>query len=437
LTERFNKDRKTSTRRLSFVDLYSGPGGLSLGFTMSGFFEPVAAVESNSKVAETYRTNLGIDVAEKEVGKVDPEELLRRANEKGYDTIDAVIGGPPCRPFTTANKGETRWERVRENNKRENGDVEHPDWLSFWHIIEALDPQPRIVVAENVTGFKNHDDIFSKFLGRLEKYYTTTFKELHAHCFGVPQNRKRIFIAGVRDFKGNPESILPPNPPLKSIKTVTVKEAISDLPELSNDSPGSMFSMYRKGRPTRYQSLLRNGCSKLCDHIAHPVHPVMATRFKYILQGSNLRRVWKEGLIPEEFMHSQYLKGNVRKQFSQTTLKNMHSNIYRRLVWEDVSCTITHVRKTVLIHPLQDRLISIREAARLQSFPDWFRFSGSISQQYQQIADAVPPFLAQAIANHLAELLSKMSKSRTLERKISVCAVQQAKAEISLAGSKV
>jgi DNA (cytosine-5)-methyltransferase 1 len=392
---------------------------------MSGFFEPVVAVESNSEAAETYRANLGVEVVEKDVGKVDPAELLRRANERGYDAIDAIVGGPPCRPFTTANMGETRWDKVKKKNKGKNGDAEQPDWLSFWNVIEALQPQPRLVVVENVMGLKNHRDILSKFLDRLRSSrYIASFRELHSHCFGVPQNRKRIFIVGIKDFQGDPESILPSNPQLNSIKIVTVKDAISDLPELSNSSPGAQISTYGKGRATRYESSLRGGCKVLYDHVTHSVHPTMAERFVHIPPGCSLRKAWTERSVPEESMHSHYYVGSLRKEFSKSTLKNMHSNIYRRLGWKEVSCTITHVRKTVLIHPLQDRLISIREAARLQSFPDWFRFSGSTSQQYQQVADAVPPLLAKAIANHLGRLLEQKGSyeraCQTLERPLSL-----------------
>lgn len=334
--------------------------------------------------------------------------LLRLANEGGYEAIDAIVGGPPCRPFTTANKGGTRWKEARGQNNVGDSDIGHPDWLCFSQIVYAL--QPRVVVAENVLGLRNHDDVFSKFLGKLESFgYATSSCELHARCFGIPQNRKRIFIAGVKDFAGDKDSLLPINPKERPADIVFVKDAISDLPELSNDSSGSQLSKYRRARPTRYQSLMRNECQVLYDHFAHSVHPVMAERFKYIPSGYNLRKAWVEGKIPETSMQSQYVRGNVRKGFSQNTLKNMHSNIYRRLKWDDVSCTITHVRKTVLIHPQQNRLISVREAARLQSFPDWFRFSGSTSQQYQQIADAVPPFLARAIADHLGRLLAPNS----------------------------
>ena len=400
---------KNVSRKYSFVDLFAGPGGLSLGFKMSGFFEPIAAVESNRKAAETYRTNLGIKVIEAEIGKVESKELvnslLRLADEVGYKEIDAIVGGPPCRPFTTANKGRTRWKETRGQDNLGNSDIGHPDWLCFSQIVNAL--QPRVVVAENVLGFRNHDDVFSKFLDKLESFgYATDSCELHARCFGIPQNRKRIFIAGLKDFAGDKDSLLPINPKEGSVDIVCVKDAISDLPELSNDSSGSQFSKYRRVKPTRYQSLMRNESQVLYDHIAHSVHPVMAGRFEYIPSGYNLRKAWVEGKIPEASMQSQYVRGNVRKGFSQNTLENMHSNIYRRLKWDDVSCTIAHVRKIVLIHPQQNRLISVREAARLQSFPDWFRFSGSINQQYQQIADAVPPFLARAIADHLGKLLT-------------------------------
>jgi DNA (cytosine-5)-methyltransferase 1 len=411
---------QNSKGRYSFADLFAGPGGLSLGFKMSRFFEPIVAVESNPKAAETYRSNLGVKVIEAEIGKVESEEvansLLRLANEGGHKTIHTIVGGPPCRPFTTANKGGTRWKEAREQNNVGDSDIGHPDWLCFSKIVYAL--QPRVVVAENVLGFKNHDDVFSKFVDKLESFgYATSSCELNARCFGIPQNRKRIFIVGVKDFAGDKCSLLPVNPKEGSAGIVSVKDAISDLPELSNDASGSQLSKYRRVRPTRYQSLMRNECKVLYDHLAHSVHPVMAERFKYIPSGYNLRKTWVEGKIPETSMQSQYVRGNVRKGFSENTLKNMHSNIYRRLRWDDAACTITNVRKTVLIHPQQNRLISVREAARLQSFPDWFRFSGSISQQYQQIADAVPPLLARAIAIHLAELLMCLPKPIVVQQK--------------------
>lgn len=400
-----------ATNFYSLVDLYAGPGGLSLGFQLSGFFQPVVAVESNAKVAETYQNNLGAKVDITDVRKVEPKELLKVAEEQGFRGIDIVVGGPPCRPFTAANTGGTRWKKIREEIESRKKIPEHPDWFNFWRIVDEL--QPSAVVAENVIGFGTEHEVFQKFIERLESSgYVTDFCKLNAQYFGVPQRRRRIFIAGVKSSIASKGSVLPRNPPESDVKIITIKQAISDLPELSNDSPGSEMFKYRKGRPTFYQSLMRGHSRVLYDHIAHSVHPTMAERFQHIPQGYNLRKTWIEGKIPETSMQSQYVRGRTRKGFSQKTLENMHSNIYRRLKWEDVSYTITHVRKTVLIHPLQDRLLSVREAARLQSFPDWFRFSGSLSQQYQQIADAVPPLLGKAVALHIKKFIDNTSNTR-------------------------
>ncbi|MGD0406447.1 MAG: DNA cytosine methyltransferase [Candidatus Bathyarchaeia archaeon] len=396
-----NTSEKESSfgKKLSFADLFCGAGGLSLGFKMSGFFQPVVAVEANSVVAQTYKKNIGADVLVQKVQAITSGDLLKKAKENGYSSIQAVVGGPPCKPFTFSNKGNTSWVKIKE----ENEDFDHPDWLRYWEIIEGLEPKPKAVIVENVMGVKKYDEVFAKFIDRIGKYYSTTFRKLHANRFGVPQNRTRIFIAGVKDYNGDPEKILPFNP--ETFKKVTVKDAIRDLPELSNAPPSSNPIEYLKGRPSEYQKLMRQNSDLVYDHTTHIVHPVMAEKFACIPQGYNLRKAWIEGKIPEALMMACYSIGVRQKKFSENTLKNMHSNIYRRLKWEDSSVTITHVRKAVLIHPLQNRLISVREAARIQSFPDTYRFSGSISQQYQQIADAVPPLLAKAIALHLGRLL--------------------------------
>lgn len=388
-----------SLRKYSFVDLFAGPGGLTLGFKQSGFFQPIVGVESDTTVAQTYQKNLDVPVIRKDVENVHPHEILDTAFIMGFDHIDAIVGGPPCRPFTMANTGGTRWKAIKKREKYSD----HPNWEGFCNIVNAI--KPLFVVAENVMGFRNNTDVFLKFVNKLWSLgYTVGSRELDAQHFGIPQKRRRIFIVGLRG-KGVDESSLLPNPK-QFLRTVSVKEAISDLPALSNDNSNFKKSQYNLGRPTTFQCSMRNGQKEVCDHVVHLVHPAMAKRFEYIPQGYNLRRAWNEGKIPADVMQATYLKGRARRGFSSKTLQQIHSNIYRRLNWEQPSCTITHVRKTVLIHPLQNRLLSVREAARLQSFPDWYRFSGSISQQYQQIADAVPPLLAREVARHLVEGIS-------------------------------
>jgi len=407
-------------RKYSLADFYAGPGGLSLGFKQSGFFQPVVAVESNSQASETYENNLGVKVITKDVANVAPNELLKVAKEQGYKGIDVVVGGPPCQAFTTSNTKGTHWKKIKEQNEKNGNCVENQDWINFWKIIEAL--EPRAFVAENVMGFRTDKDVMSDFIKRSEPFdYVTGHCKLDAQFYGVPQRRKRIFVIGLKDYSQNKDSLLPKNPPKTSVKLVTVRNALGDLPKLSNDYPGSIISKYKRGRPTSYQSLMKYNAEILYDHVTHSVHPKMAERFQYIPQGYNLRKTWIEGKIPEDCMRSSYVIGKRERRFSENTLENMHSNIYRRLKWDDVSWTITHVRKTVLIHPLQDRLISVRESARLQSFPDWYRFSGSLNQQYQQIANAVPPLLAKAVAIHIREKL--VATPRSSQKDQSVIAI--------------
>jgi DNA (cytosine-5)-methyltransferase 1 len=385
--------------KYSLVDLFAGPGGLTLGFKESGFFQPIVGVESDPVVAETYQRNLATPVILKKVEEVSPHEIKKLASEKGYDHIDIVVGGPPCRPFTTANTGETRWKIIKEREKYSN----HPNWVSFYEIVCAL--KPLAVVAENVMGFQNSPDVFLTFVTNLlSSGYVADSQELDASHFGVPQKRRRIFIVGIRGLDIDKSLLFPK--PKDTPKLVKVREAIGDLPSLSNDKPNCEKPTYERGHPTSFQSLMRDGQTEVQDHTVHAVHPVMAKRFEYIPQGYNLLKALRERRIPADIMKKSYFRGKRIVAFSKKTLKNMHSNIYRRLEWNKPSCTITHVRKTVLIHPLEHRLLSVREAARLQSFPDWYRFSGSINQQYQQIADAVPPLLAKELARHLARIIN-------------------------------
>lgn len=271
-------------------------------------------------------------------------------------------------------------------------------------------------------GFASRVEIFTNFVEGLRKGgYTVSTPMLSSENFGVPQKRQRIFIIALDETIE--EKLLVP-PASEKSKKITVSDAISDLPRISNEKPGSIESCYAQGRPTVYQSEMRGSTKILYDHIVHTVHPVMAKRFRYIKQGSNLIKAWKEGRVPATVLQASYVKGtHRRKGFSDTTLRFMHSNIYRRLEWDAPSPTITHVRKSVLLHPIQDRLLSIREAARLQSFPDWFRFKGSISLQYQQIADAVPPRLACAIAKHLAMILQSNERNERAQATFPVVTV--------------
>lgn len=331
-------------KKFSFIDVFSGPGGLSIGFKLSGFFEPVTAVEMSSIASKTYEQNLGIPVLNENLARIQPVDLIERAYKGGFKKIDVIIGGPPCKAFTTANRGSTKWEKVKERLLKEEKVVENIEWFSYWKMIEGIKPQA--FIAENVMGLRTRRDVLENFLNRVASInYNAKICELDAQYFGVPQRRKRIFIIGIRKSKLDGKELILKNPKRSPKELVTVEKAISDLPELSNENPGNQISHYLPKKPTAYQALMRGNEKLLFDHLVHSVHPVVASRFNYIPQGYNLRKAWIAGKIPDEIMRAEYHLGKAVRKFSEKTLENMHSNIYRRLAWDNVSCTMTNARR--------------------------------------------------------------------------------------------
>jgi DNA (cytosine-5)-methyltransferase 1 len=234
---------------------------------------------------------------------------------------------------------------------------------------------PDWVVFENVKGIiETERGIFcDKILHELEMSgYTCTSGILCAADFGVPQIRSRFFIIGSRD------GVKVHFPSRTSQKHVTVDEAIGDLPGLPNGA-GYHIKPYRFKAHSAYAKSMRNGKDGCTNHYVTRNALHIIERYKYIPQGGN----WEN--IPESLMTNY------------TDRKRCHTGIYRRLRADRPSIVIGNYRKNMLIHPTEDRGLSVREAARLQSFPDAYEFLGSIGFQQQQVANAVPPLLAKAV----------------------------------------
>jgi len=385
------------------VDIFCGAGGLSEGLYSSRYFEPVVAIECNESAAQTYAKNFpNAKVLRTRVENVSGKELLQIAKEKGYRHVDAICGGPPCRPFSQSNKGSTRWKVVKKTQKV----AYHPDWKYFLCLIKQLDP--KFVVAENVMGFRTNRDVFAPFVDRLKKMgYSVAVPILDASKYGIPQKRKRIVIIAV---KGNiDEKLLVPNPFDSSVE---VKDALLDLPPLTNERSGELQSTYLPNKTSNYIKILKGRQETLWNHQAHSVHPVMKKRFKYIPQGHNLKQAWEKKKIPKGIALSSYVQNGRIRKYTLKAIKRMHSNIYSRLSLNGTSPTLTNARKTVILHPRQHRIVSVRECARLQSFPDRYVFYGSLNQQYQQVADAVPPLLAKVVGSRIAIVYANCQKSR-------------------------
>lgn len=341
------------------IDIFSGAGGLSLGAINAGIEIPIA-IEKDPNAAKTFQTNHPESkVITEDISNVNPHSL---------NIINPLIifGGPPCQGFSLSNS-KTRNEK-NENNKL---------YREFIRFIEEL--KPKWFLFENVEGIVSFDkgETIKQIKRNFEELgYTVNSQVLTASDYGVPQDRNRFILVGNREgicFEF----------PEKQEKKVSVMEAIGDLPDLSNGQIEKELPY--KNSPSEYASRLRNGTKKAMQNYVSRNNDLVLERYKYIKPGQN----WKA--IPDHLMQNYKNKNNC------------HSGIYKRLNPETPSVVISNYRKNMLIHPEQDRGLSVREAARIQSFPDDFIFEGSLMHIQQQIGNAVPPLLAEAIFKQIIE----------------------------------
>lgn len=342
------------------IDIFSGAGGLSLGAEMAGL-KISTAIEIDPSAAKTFvRNHKGAKVLQGDIQKIHPETL-----NKDNKPLFVIMGGPPCQGFSMSNT------RTRNMTNQKNF-----LFLEFVRFVQEL--RPEWFVLENVWGLTNINEgktqtMIEDCFRAIEGYDNISSSILCASDYGVPQNRNRFFMVGNRlgiDFKF----------PEQRKTKITVDEAIGDLPSLQN---GEMLeeAAYTKSltEASPYAQLMRKGSEKARQNYVSRNNDLVIERYKYIGQGQNWRA------IPDHLMQNYADKGRC------------HSGIYKRLRADQPSVVISNYRKSMLIHPYEDRGLSVREAARLQSFPDSFIFEGSLMHIQQQIGNAVPPLLAKAV----------------------------------------
>lgn len=348
------------------IDIFSGAGGLSLGAEMAGF-QVKFAVEKDKNAAATYKHNHSNTlVLEDDIHNINPRNYIQPD-----ERISIVFGGPPCQGFSSSNT-------VTRNMQNPNNSL-FEEFLRFVSVI-----QPDWFLFENVEGFTHF--AHGKIQHFVEQYfiemgYRVFSKVLWASDFGVPQRRNRFFMVGNRlniafEF---------PNPLGTKI---TVKDAIGDLPDLENgQKETSMPYKLPANKASDYARIMRKGSKRSRQNYVSRNADYVIERYTHIRQGEN----WEA--IPDELMLNYANKANC------------HSGIYRRLKGDEPSIVISNYRKNMLIHPFQDRGLSVREAARLQSFPDSFYFEGCLMSIQQQIGNAVPPLLAKAVFEKIREYI--------------------------------
>ena len=378
----------------SVVDLFCGAGGLSEGLRQAGFI-PKVGLDFDKHAAATYRHNHpGVPVIEKDIASVTGVEILELA---GTDQIDLIAGGPSCQGFSTHGK------RMQDD----------PRNFLFKHFVRLVDEiRPRMFLMENVKGMLTYNK--GAFRRQIEAAfeeigYKTNFTQVVAADYGVPQLRHRILFIGTRE-EAIPLTFPVPthgDPKHGLLPYVTVKEAIGDLP-LMGKSYTSDRRFYKNAPRGPYQVYSRSGApTEVSLHIGRPLSTQASRLAAFIGQGEGLRAV-PVAHLPDRFKRMRTIANGALRRDCTT--------LYHRLSLDRPSYTITCNYKNVasgpFLHPIEDRAISHREAARFMSFPDRYEFVGSAIPR--QIGNAVPPLLARAIGKHIHELLRSDEVERIL-----------------------
>lgn len=359
--------------KLTAIDLFCGAGGLSEGFRQAGFQVSVGQ-DYDAVAGRTFAaTHPEATFIGGPIQRVTPEQLLGAAGiAKG--NLDVIVGGPPCQGYSVY------------NHHRGAQDPRAGLFREYLRIVAGI--MPRWLVMENVTGITSiaGGAIVRQIFEEIEALgYRVDMRVLKAEEYGVPQERRRVFFIATR----TDAPILFPEPThgpgLEPF--VTVWDAISDLPVLRNGD--SVPALEYTLRPQNgYQAILRGDCRALFNHAPGRLARVNEERMKHIPPGGS----WRD--IPRELLPSGMLRAK----------RSDHTKRYGRPRKTDLSCTVLtkcDIHWGAYIHPLQDRSFTVREAARLQSFPDFFNFQGSRTEQYVQVGNAVPPLLGRRVADAL------------------------------------
>ena len=420
-----------ASNKLTTIDLFAGAGGLSEGFHNAGFQTLFANDQEKAAVKTFLRNHPETKASSEPIESLDPLELMEELGLKPGE-LDALIGGPPCQGFSTY-------------GKRDEADTRNQLYMHFLRFLDAF--QPKAFVIENVTGILSMsggavvEDITERLRGL---GYGVSVWKLDAREYGVPQRRKRVFITGLADggqlcFPVATNSLTKEDPATADLfgkklpMPFTIRDAISDLPVATRKPRETHEAMAYQSHPkTAYQKLMREGSKDLSNHSSKQMLGIRRLRLALLHPGDwgkNIEARLSENGLPEDVIDrmlggeeglrdvNQCRKQDREKELAlremltagNTSIDQImafmdsqgFANKYRRLHWDEPSHTlVAHMARDCsdFVHPKIDRFISVREAARLQSFPDRFYFEGSQFMQLKQIGNAVPPRLGEAVA---------------------------------------
>jgi len=385
--------------KFTTIDLFAGAGGITEGFRQAGG-HCLYANDFKPEAVATFRKNHPETVAEScPIEEVDPKKL-RKSLSLAHGELDAIVGGPPCQGFSINAPG--RFLQDPRNKLFRN-------YLSF---VEEF--RPKTLLFENVTGMVSlgGGEVFRRVINELEAFgYFCEAKILFAAHYGVPQERWRLIILGSRvglgishpipshflrrraNFTGGRTLTFPLDESHQALlrPPVTVKEAILDLPEPTRGTAKDNGIPLKENRnASAYGKAMRGDTKVLFNHQEPKLSPINLERLKHIKPGGS----WRD--IPFDLLPKGMKKAR----------RSDHTKRYGRLHPEGLASTIMtkcDPHWGPVFHPTRERSLTVREAARFQSFPDSYVFEGSKVAQYEQVGNAVPPLMARAICDSLIE----------------------------------
>lgn len=370
--------------KTGFVDLFAGPGGISLGLSRAGL-QLICAIEKDPHSADTLYLNHS-EASESEILCVDLKRILRTPEILApFRGIPVVAGGPPCQAFSMA----------RRHSNADWRDPRRRLVFDFVKVAQQLDPL--VVLMENVPGIQNAQEgealaSILRAFGRAG--FAVSYRLLKATSFGIPQTRSRVFFIGVNRnrVKGAEKVLLRILRGIESASRsagrLTVRQALSGLPRIMPGSGGFVITKRAPGRPTKYSRTMSKGSRLIFNHETRMHNPRDLAIFRELRWGETARKfeARNPGRVPYNL--------------------DSFGDKYRKLHPGKPSPTIpSHLKRDAnsFVHPFVSRGITPREAARLQSFPDEYIFLGGMGPSFVQIGNAVPPLLAEVLGREIAK----------------------------------
>jgi DNA (cytosine-5-)-methyltransferase len=375
---------------MRIVDLFSGAGGLTFGFyynlihnefIVNEECDIIFANEYDKAAAEAFSVNFpDINMINDDIRNLG-EDYIRELI--GKEEVDLIIGGPPCQSYSTIGK------RIYDDKAKL--------YNEYYRMLSII--KPRMFLFENVKGMLSMrdengkyiiDDIKEKFANMVDGLgYKIYHKVLNAVDYGVPQQRERVFIIGVR----NDLDIMWNFPVPLEIERITLKEAVSDLPVVASGEEAEGYGVLNP--QNEYQLLMRGNNEILTCHFVSEYGEKIQTIINNVIEGEGrnyINKLVDEGVLGENYR-----------------LTSGYNNTYGRLYADQPCTTITNNMSTPsglrCIHYEQNRALTPREGARIQSFPDWFQFIGKKREIMTQVGNAVPPLLACRLAEQIKRVL--------------------------------